>query len=185
MRHVQFAGQGGPRTASRGRAFTQLSIRQAPGQWWGSRNRATSIRSNRRSRLARSGREERNASAARAMRRLWRGVSAEAAAAISPRDLTSMTASTLPRRARISISPEGQRQPRATMRHPRSRKCQRQSRSAARPPRCARFRRSRAAERVWFTPSRPGDRALAGKDRRGAGRSQQQVLPRRRVHRAR
>jgi len=61
------------------------------------------------------------------------GVSADAAASIFPRDFTSITASTPRRRARMSISPEGQRHPRATMRHPRSRKCQRQSHSAVRP----------------------------------------------------
>ena len=59
---------------------------------------------------------------ARAMRRRCRGETEETASAAVARAFTSMIASTLPRRAMMSISPAGQRQSRATIRHKRSRK---------------------------------------------------------------
>ena len=121
----------GWRVARRPRRYR--SGRQASRQCRGRRRGATSIRSNWISRRPRSGREMINASAARLMRRRCRGVTALAAAATSARDLTSIIAKTLPRRATMSISPAGQRQPRATMCQPCSRKCQRHSHSGEAP----------------------------------------------------
>ena len=98
------------------------SARHTPGKWRGARSFSTSITSNRTVSPASSGRARRNAEVARAMRRRCRGETAEAASAAVARAFTSMIASTLPRRAMMSISPAGQRQSRATIRHKRSRK---------------------------------------------------------------
>ena len=149
--------------------MTQASACQTPGQWRGRQPCATSITSNRGASPARSGRASRNACAARPIRRRCRGEIDPAASATRPRALTSMIASTLPRRARMSISPAGQRQRRATTRQPRSRKCQQQSHSASRPRRCARRPRTTLRGSVRFTcPFRwrgRDDRARAGRAR--------------------
>ena len=159
--------------------------RQAPRQWRGRRRGATSIRSNRRSRPARSGRAPRKASAARAIRRRWRGASAAAATPRSARDLTSMIASTRPRRAMMSISPAGQRQPCATIRQPRSRRCQRHNHSASLPRRSARRRRATLRCRTRLIAFGPASAARGDRVRCAAGRSRRQALPRHRVRRAR
>ena len=111
-----------------------IVMRHAPGRWRGGRVARPALR-----RIGGSTGEigARRQKGRRGAGRCAAADAASNAAAIakSRRDLTSMTASTRPRRARMSISPDGQRQPRATIRQPRSRRCQRHSNSARRPRR--------------------------------------------------
>src|SRR6516165_5203963 len=90
----------------------------AAGIWRGIRPGATSMASKRISRMRSSAYRASHASAAAAMRRRWRSVTAHAASSSRSRALTSTNTNRLRRRAMMSISPTGLFQRRARMRKP-------------------------------------------------------------------
>lgn len=118
--------------------------------------------SKRKQNAAKCGRLEINQPAARMMRCCWRGLTAASPIAGSVLCLTSTKASSLPRRAIISISPAGVRHLRARMRYPLKRRNQAAIHSARRPARSER-RRLRRFNGLSADPA-PGDRLPCGAD---------------------